>query len=70
MCLFVQPLPGREVDSEALRDWLKPRLAHFKIPREIVVMEAIPHLGSGKVDRVTLGNWAKERFGEGGARIG
>ena len=63
VCLYIQTLPDREVDPVALREWLKPQLAHFKLPREIIVSEAIPHLGSGKVDRVTLAKWAKEEFG-------
>ncbi len=61
--LYVQPVVGREIDCGALGEWLKPQLAHFKLPREIVVCEVIPHLGSGKVDRVTLASWAKEQFG-------
>jgi acyl-CoA synthetase (AMP-forming)/AMP-acid ligase II len=63
VCLYIQPLPGRTIDGETLRAWLKQRLAHFKLPREIVVMAAIPHLGSGKVDRVSLARTAKEQFG-------
>jgi acyl-coenzyme A synthetase/AMP-(fatty) acid ligase len=34
-------------------------LAHFKVPREIVFVDTLPRLGSGKVDRVTLAQWAK-----------
>jgi len=40
--------------ESALLAWLKPKLAIFKMPREIVMIEAIPRLGNGKVDRVTL----------------
>ena len=63
VCLYIQPVAGREIDCGALGEWLKPQLAHFKQPREILVCEVIPHLGSGKVDRVTLAKWAKEQFG-------
>jgi fatty-acyl-CoA synthase len=40
--------------------WLKPRLAGFKLPREIVFIDQMPRLGSGKVDRVQVGRWARE----------
>lgn len=63
VCLYIQPLPVRKVDCAALGGWLRPQPAHFKLPREIVVREVIPHLGSGKVDRVTLAQWAREQFG-------
>jgi fatty-acyl-CoA synthase len=43
-----------------LRLWLKPRLAHFKLPREIVFVDDLPRLGSGKLDRLTLAQWAKQ----------
>jgi fatty-acyl-CoA synthase len=46
--------------AEELRGWLKPRLAHFKIPREIVFVEDLPRLGSGKLDRITLAQWGSQ----------
>jgi fatty-acyl-CoA synthase len=45
---------------EDLRDWLKPRLAHFKMPREIVFVETLPRLANGKLDRLTLAQWAQQ----------
>lgn len=46
--------------EEELKAWLKPRMAHFKLPREIVFVEELPRLGNGKLDRVKLGEWAQE----------
>ena len=60
--LYVQTLPGNILSVEELLVFLKARLAIFKIPREIVFVEALPLLGSGKIDRVTLGKWAKEEL--------
>jgi fatty-acyl-CoA synthase len=57
--LYVHRLPGQRLSEENLRTWLKPRLAHFKMPREIVFVDTLPRLGSGKVDRVMLAQWAK-----------
>ncbi len=48
------------VCEEELRLWLKPRLAHFKIPREIAFVPALPRLANGKLDRLTLLTWAKQ----------
>jgi fatty-acyl-CoA synthase len=48
------------VRSDELGDWLKPRLAHFKLPREIVFVDDLPRLGSGKLDRLTLAEWARQ----------
>jgi fatty-acyl-CoA synthase len=49
-----------EITAEELGDWLKPRLAHFKMPREIVFVDDLPRLGSAKLDRLTLAEWAKQ----------
>jgi fatty-acyl-CoA synthase len=57
--LYVRSLPGRTLAEEDLRAWLKPRLAHFKTPREILFVDSLPRLGSGKIDRVQLAQWAK-----------
>jgi fatty-acyl-CoA synthase len=46
--------------EDELRLWLKPRLAHFKIPREIAFVPALPRLANGKLDRLTLLHWAKQ----------
>jgi fatty-acyl-CoA synthase len=57
--LYVCPLRGQTLSEEDLRTWLKPRLAHFKMPREIVFVDTLPRLGSGKIDRVLLAQWAR-----------
>jgi fatty-acyl-CoA synthase len=62
VCLYLALVPGKSLEEAELRDWLKTRLAHFKLPREIVFRDELPHLGSGKVDRVTLRKWAAEAF--------
>jgi fatty-acyl-CoA synthase len=45
-----------------LRTWLKPRLAHFKIPREIAFVDDLPRLANGKLDRVTLLLWGQKEM--------
>ncbi len=48
------------LDEDGLRDFLKGRLAAFKIPaRMIFSPEPLPRLGTGKIDRVVL----KEKHG-------
>ena len=46
--------------EDELAGWLKPRLAHFKLPREIVFIDQMPRLGSGKVDRAQVARWVRE----------
>ena len=49
---FVTPAEGTdpaEVGVESLREFLAPKLARYKIPREVVVEEALPRNPSGKL---------------------
>ncbi len=42
---------GNGIDPEAMRDTLGERLTDFKIPREIIRVEELPHTPSGKIKR-------------------
>lgn len=57
---IVVPRAGAELSSQALRDFAAGRLAAFKVPRRIIVKDAIPKGPTGKVQRIGL----VERLGE------
>jgi fatty-acyl-CoA synthase len=42
------------VDTEQLREFLRERLAGYKVPKEIVVLEQMPLLRNDKVDKNKL----------------
>ncbi len=46
------------VAQETLRDWLKQRLATYKVPKEFVVVDELPRNPSGKVQKHRLGERA------------
>ncbi|MBU4213755.1 MAG: AMP-binding protein, partial [Actinobacteria bacterium] len=43
--------PGAEIEVQALRDWSRERLAAYKVPRDIVVVDDLPRSMLGKVLR-------------------
>jgi fatty-acyl-CoA synthase len=49
---FVVVEPG--YDEEALRAWLAERLARYKLPRSIVIVDALPLTAIGKIDKKLL----------------
>lgn len=59
---YVVPRPRHELQAADLRSWLATRMARFKLPREIVVVDALPRLANGKIDRVRMAAWAKEEI--------
>lgn len=46
--------PGVTVDDAALRERLRDLLAAYKVPHRVHVVDALPRLGSGKVDRAAV----------------
>lgn len=51
---FVQPRPEASLDGEQLRAWARDRLAGYKLPKVVVVLDELPLLPVGKVDKVSL----------------
>lgn len=51
---FVEPRPGASPTAEALRDFLRTRIANYKIPKAFSIEPEIPKLPNGKVDKMTL----------------
>jgi acyl-CoA synthetase (AMP-forming)/AMP-acid ligase II len=51
---FVVPRPGETVDADQLLAWAKERMANFKVPRRVEVVEALPMNASGKVLKFEL----------------
>jgi acyl-CoA synthetase (AMP-forming)/AMP-acid ligase II len=55
-------LPRREVSMEELRAWCRERLANYKLPKLFVIVEQLPLLPIGKVDKVTLTRRAERDY--------
>jgi fatty-acyl-CoA synthase len=51
---FVVPAPGAAVDPAELRAFAAQRLAPFKVPRTVAVVDALPRTALGKVRRTAL----------------
>lgn len=52
--LVLVPHPGATIDTEALRASFDGRLARFKHPRRLVVMDQVPRTALGKVQKAAL----------------
>ncbi|OBG86993.1 AMP-dependent synthetase [Mycobacterium sp. E136] len=54
VCAVVVPDPGATVTLEDVQAFARQRLAAYKIPRRLVVVDELPVLPSGKVDKKRL----------------
>jgi len=46
--------PGASLDPEALRGWLRERLARYKVPKHVRILGALPTSGAGKILKTEL----------------
>ena len=53
---YVVPRPGMTVDPDELVAWCRERMANFKVPRTVEVVDSLPRNASGKVLKVELRN--------------
>ncbi len=48
------PAPGEDLDTDEIREFLKGRLASYKVPKRVLVWQEIPKSGYGKIVKRTL----------------
>jgi acyl-CoA synthetase (AMP-forming)/AMP-acid ligase II len=48
------PKPGASIDADSIISWARERIAGFKVPKSIDVIEALPRNASGKILRKDL----------------
>ena len=59
---FVKLHEGQTVDPEALREFARERIAHYKVPRHIWIVEDFPMTVTGKIQKFRMREMAAERL--------
>jgi acyl-CoA synthetase (AMP-forming)/AMP-acid ligase II len=59
---FIVLRPGQTVDAESLIAWARERMANYKVPRYVQVVDALPLNASGKVLKYELREKAKSEL--------
>jgi acyl-CoA synthetase (AMP-forming)/AMP-acid ligase II len=57
---FVQVLPGASIAPEQVISFCKERLAGYKVPKKVLIVQDFPRTASGKIQKVKL----REQFGD------
>jgi benzoate-CoA ligase family protein len=57
---FVVPVGGGELDADEVLEFCRPRLAGFKRPRRVVVIDELPKTVTGKIQRAKMRELAAE----------
>ena len=56
---FVSPNEGTTIESKSLVQFLRGKLADYKVPRNITILPALPRNATGKVLKTTLREMAR-----------
>jgi fatty-acyl-CoA synthase len=67
---FVMRRAGAELSVDAIVAHVRRRLAGYKVPKSVVVVDELPRLGSGKPDRRALAAAAPEHSPPTASRAG
>ena len=59
---WVQVEPGMELDQEEVREFCKGKIAHYKIPRYVSVIDEFPMTVTGKIQKFILRDTAIEQL--------
>jgi fatty-acyl-CoA synthase len=63
---FVVLSPGESADEATLIDHVKSKIARYKAPKAVEIVEELPKTSTGKIQKFEL---REKEWGEGGARI-
>ena len=54
---FVVPAPASTPDAEEIISWSRERMANYKVPRQVIPIDALPQNATGKVMKEELRAW-------------
>ncbi len=60
-CAFVVPRSGESIDPDELIAWAREKMANYKVPRRVEIVEALPLNASGKVLKFELRDRIQEK---------
>ena len=61
VCAYLVLVEGHSLDKKKIREYLRDKLAAYKIPREFVQMDALPKNQSGKIMKRLLGEMKQQK---------
>ncbi len=51
---YVVPRPGTRVDPGTLLAWAQANMSKYKVPKRMIVVDALPANANGKIDKLAL----------------
>ena len=60
---WVVPRPGTTPDTDSIRSFCDGRIAHYKVPRYVKIVESFPMTVTGKVRKVEMRKISVDELG-------
>ncbi len=67
LCAWVVARPGRALDADTIREFCRARIARYKVPRHVLIVDALPMTVTGKVQKYKIRERSIVEFGLGEA---
>jgi len=67
LCAWVRVREGETVTEAEVREFCQGKLAHFKVPRYVLVVDEFPMTVTGKIQKFKMRETSIERLGLQGA---
>ncbi|NIJ35884.1 fatty-acyl-CoA synthase [Sphingopyxis panaciterrae] len=64
LCAWVRLKPGADVTTDAIRDFCRGQIAHYKIPRYLRIVDAFPTTVTGKIQKYMIRETMVAEFGK------
>lgn len=63
VCAWIRTRPGAKLSEAEVKEFCRGKIAHYKVPRYVVVVDEYPTTVTGKVQKFKLREMGIERFG-------
>ena len=63
LCVWIKLKAGQQTTADAIRDFCRAKLAHYKVPKYVKFVEAFPQTVTGKIQKFKIRDLMKEELG-------
>jgi fatty-acyl-CoA synthase len=63
LCVWIKLKAGQQTTADAIRDFCRAKLAHYKVPRYVKFVESFPQTVTGKIQKFKIRDLMKEELG-------
>jgi fatty-acyl-CoA synthase len=63
LCAWIKLKAGHQTTADAIRDFCRAKLAHYKVPRYVKFVESFPQTVTGKIQKFKIRDLMKEELG-------